>query len=345
MESIKSAYPEYRLYVSFFSPSGYEIQKNNTLLDCVFYLPADTKSNAEILLHLLNPIAVFFIKYEFWYHYLKACNNRSIPVLSISTILRPDQVFFKFYGGFYRKILNRFHHFFVQNNETLQLLEGVGHSNATLSGDTRFERVHAISKKHLELKLIEDFKGKNPLIVLGSIWKPDIDLWANFLNEHSELKYIIAPHNIAEVDIRNIEEKVKLRASRYSEAKNNLGDISVLIVDNIGMLSSLYFYADIAYVGGAFSEGLHNILEPATFGKPIIIGKDETNRKYHEVVSLLKEEGAFEIDNSVDLEKILHNLLSDQKLYNKASNASESFVLKNLGSTDIIMDKIKGILS
>jgi 3-deoxy-D-manno-octulosonic-acid transferase len=345
MESIKSSYPDYRLYVSFFSPSGYEIQKSNTLLDCVFYLPTDTKSNAEKLLHLLNPIAVFFIKYEFWYHYLKACNDRSIRVLSVSTILRPDQVFFKFYGGFYRKMLNRFHHFFVQNNETLELLESIDLTNATLSGDTRFDRVYAISKEHLKLKLIEDFKGKNTLLVLGSTWKTDIDLWINFLNKHSELKYIIAPHNIDETDIRYIEDKIKIRTARYSRAKNNLGDISVLIIDNIGMLSSLYYYADIAYVGGAFSEGLHNILEPATFGKPIIIGKAETNRKYREVVSLLKGGGAFEINNPGDLGKLIHDLLSDQKLFNRAGNASESFVRNNMGSTDIIMDELKGILS
>jgi len=345
MESIKSTYPEYLLYVSFFSPSGYEVQKNNSLVDCVFYLPADTRSNSEKLLRLLNPEAVFFIKYEFWYHYLNVCRKQNIPVFSISTILRPDQVFFRFYGGFYRKILTLIYHFFVQNEETLELLSKIGLTNATLSGDTRFDRVSTISMRQPSIKVIEDFKGKNSLIVLGSTWKQDIDLWIHYINNNRNLKFIIAPHNIREEDLKYIEENVTLSTLRYSLAENNFDSTSVLVIDNIGMLSSIYRCADITYVGGAFGEGLHNILEPATFGKPIIIGKAVTNKKYQEVSALIKEGGAFEVKNAGDLEILVNSFLSDKELYQRASKATKSYVQANLGSTDIIMKSLKSILS
>ena len=345
MEAIRSSFPRYRLYISFFSPSGYEVQQNNPIADCVFYLPADTRSNAEKLLNLLDPVAAFFIKYEFWYNYLKACQERNIPVFSISTILRPNQVFFKSYGGFYRKTLFMFQHFFVQNEETLELIRQIGLTNASLSGDTRFDRVNAILKKNKEFKAVEEFKGSKPLIVLGSTWKPDIELWSGYINQNDGLKYIIAPHNIEEGDLHHIEEKLLVNTLRYSRKEKSLDEITVLIIDNIGMLSALYRYADITYVGGAFSEGLHNILEPATYGKPIIIGKSRTNKKYREVVSLVEEGGAFEIAGSADLYDLMHGLLSNEELYTRACNASSAFVSNNLGSTDIIMKYLKSILS
>jgi 3-deoxy-D-manno-octulosonic-acid transferase len=345
MESIKTTFPDYLLYVSFFSPSGYEVQKSNTLADCIFYLPADTKLNSKKLMDFLNPEIVFFVKYEFWFHYLKTCYERNSPVISISNILRPDQVFFKSYGGFYLKILTLFHHFFVQNEETLELLARIGLTNATLSGDTRFDRVRAISKRHSGINEIEEFKGNTDLIVLGSTWKKDIDLWMHYINNNDRFKYIIAPHSIGEEDLRYIENKVKLNTIRFSSKEKNLDKMSVLLIDNIGMLSRIYRYADITYVGGAFGEGLHNILEPATFGKPIIIGKAVSNKKYQEVVDLMKEGGAFEVGNFRDLEKLMNDLSSDKELYKKAIEATKAYVDTNLGSTDIIMKKLKNILS
>jgi 3-deoxy-D-manno-octulosonic-acid transferase len=344
MESIKSSYPQYKIFVSFFSPSGYEVQKNNALLDCVFYLPSDSRSNSEKLLNLLNPVAVFFIKYEFWHHYVKACWIRNIPVFSISTILRPDQAFFKLFGGFYRRILIMFSHFFVQNEETMELLKGIEIGNATISRDTRFDRVYTILKKESSLKIIEDFKGTDTLIVLGSTWVPDINLWVPLINQSKKMKFIIAPHHVDSYNIQYIENKIKLNTIRYSRAGNDQGENSVLIIDNIGILSTVYKYAEISYVGGAFNEGLHNILEPATYGKPIIIGKSKTNKKFHEVISLVEEGGAFEVSNSADLGKIMYNLLSDKVFYDHTCNISKEYVKKNLGSTKIIMEHIKSIL-
>lgn len=345
MESIKSTYPEYLIYISFFSPSGYEIQKDHKVADCVFYLPADTRSNADRLLDLLDPNAVFFIKYEFWHHYMKACSDRNIPVFSISTILRPDQLFFKFYGGFYRKILTLFDHFFVQNVETKELLNGLGLTNITVSGDTRFDRVNTISKEQPNIEIIQNFKMNHDLVVLGSTWKQDIDLWSSYINMNNNLKFIIAPHNINEENLKYIEKKITSNSIRYSKSANNLENNSVLIIDNIGMLSAIYRYADITYVGGAFGEGLHNILEPATFGKPIIIGKAASNKKYHEVSALIKEGGAFEISNSSELKTIMHNLLSDSAFRQHVGKSSRDFVNANLGSTDKIMEEINSILS
>ena len=345
MESIKLTFPNYLLYVSFFSPSGYEIQKDHRIADCVFYLPADTRSNADRLLSLLEPNAVFFIKYEFWYHFLRACNDRNIPVFSISAILRPDQLFFKFYGGFYRKILTLFDHFFVQNMETKELLNGLGLTNVTISGDTRFDRVNAISKKQPNIKVIEDFTGNHNLIVLGSTWKQDIDLWSSYINKNNDVKFIIAPHNINEENLKYIGKKVRSNTLRYSKSEYNLKNSSVLIIDNIGMLSAIYRYADITYVGGAFGEGIHNTLEPATFGKPIIIGRAASNKKYQEVSALIKEGGAFEISNSKELETVMSNLLSDNTFRQQSGKSSRDFVNANLGSTDKIMGEINNILS
>ena len=345
IEAIKLTYPQYQLFVSFFSPSGFEYQKENPVVDGVFYLPADTKSNAKSLIDLLNPSVVFFIKYEYWYHYLNMCNEKDIPVISVSTILRPDQVFFKFYGSFYREMLKKFYFFFVQNQETLILLKSVGLENAIISGDTRFDRVNSILNKNTPLKFIDNFKGSDKLIVLGSTWRKDIDLWMDYINFSQNLKFIIAPHNISMDEIAYVEEKIKSKTLRYSNISNGVDNLNVLIIDNIGMLSSIYKYADITYVGGAFGEGLHNILEPATYSKPVIIGKGKLNKKYQEVQALLNAGGAFEIADSASLERVMKKLLTDEDFYSKASQACRSYVERNLGSADIILNHLKAILS
>jgi 3-deoxy-D-manno-octulosonic-acid transferase len=345
IEAIQEMYPQYQRFVSFFSPSGYEYQKDNPIADGIFYLPEDTESNAKSLLDVLNPTAVFFIKYEYWYHYLNACNQKDIPVFSVSTILRPDQVFFKFYGSFYRRMLSKFHFFFVQNEETLELLKSVGLENAIISGDTRFDRVNTILKKHTPLKFAEDFKGNSRLVVLGSTWSKDINLWIQYIKHHHDLKFVIAPHNISEEEITYIEEKIQVKTLRYSNIGNGLEDVQVLIIDNIGMLSSIYKYADITYVGGAFGEGLHNILEPATYGKPVIIGKGKLNKKYHEVQVLIKGGGAFEVSDPIMLKRVMDDLLMDEAFYTRACQASRSYVNENLGSTTAILENLKTILS
>lgn len=345
IEAIKLTYPQYQLFVSFFSPSGFEYQKENPYADGVFYLPADTKSNAKSLIDLLNPSAVFFIKYEYWYHYLNMCNEKDIPVISVSTILRPDQVFFKFYGSFYREMLRKFYFFFVQNQETLELLKSVGLENAIISGDTRIDRVNSILNMNTPIKFIDNFKGSDKLIVLGSTWRKDIDLWMDYINSSQNLKFIIAPHNISMEEIAYVEEKIKSTTLRYSNISNGVDDVNVLIIDNIGMLSSIYKYADITYVGGAFGEGLHNILEPATYSKPVIIGIGKLNKKYQEVQGLLNAGGAFEIADSASLERVMKKLLTDADFYSKASQACRSYVERNLGSADIIINHLKAILS
>jgi 3-deoxy-D-manno-octulosonic-acid transferase len=345
IEKIKEKFPHFQLFISFFSPSGFEHQRNNSIADGVFYLPADTRSNARSLLELLDPIAVFFIKYEFWYNYLKTCNDKKIPVFSVSTILRPDQVFFKFYGSLYREMLRKFNYFFVQNQETLDLLKSIGLENAIVSGDTRFDRVDAILKKKTSIIPIEKFAGDSRLIVLGSTWKKDIDLWMHYINQSNDLKFIIAPHNITEEEISYIEERIQLEMTRYSNIREDMDKVPVLIIDNIGMLSTIYKYAYITYVGGAFGEGLHNILEPATFGKPVIFGKDKLNEKYHEVRALITRGGAYEVANPKELEHVMNDLLRDVAFYKESCQASRSYIVENLGSADAILENIKTYLS
>ncbi len=345
IERINETFPDYQLFVSFFSPSGFEYQKDNPLADGVFYLPADTKSNARLLIELLNPTAVFFIKYEFWFHYLNTCSEKDIPVFSVSTILRSDQVFFKFYGSFYRHILQKFNYFFVQNQETRDLLKSIGIENAIITGDTRFDRVEAILKKQTPLIPIEKFAGDSRLIVLGSTWIKDIDLWVPFINQGHNLKFIIAPHNIREEEISYIEGTIDLEVIRYSNIHDQHNKVPVLIVDNVGMLSTIYKYAHITYVGGAFGEGLHNILEPATYGRPVIVGKSKLNKKYQEVQVLISRGGAFEVASPKELEYLMNDLLHDDAFYSESCRASRTYVIENLGSTDTILENVKTYLS
>jgi 3-deoxy-D-manno-octulosonic-acid transferase len=345
IEKINKTFPDYQLFVSFFSPSGFEYQKDNPLADGVFYLPADTRSNAGLLVEILNPTAVFFIKYEFWFHYLNACKEKDIPLFSVSTILRPDQVFFKFYGSFYRQILRRFNFFFVQNQETLDLLKNIGLKNAMITGDTRFDRVEAILKKQTSIIPLEKFAGDSRLIVLGSTWTKDIDLWMNFINQDHNLKFIIAPHNIKEEEISYIEKRIDLNVIRYGNIQDDQKKALVLIVDNVGMLSTIYKYAHITYVGGAFGEGLHNILEPATYGKPVIVGKSKLNKKYEEVQALISRGGAFEVANPEELGDLMNSLLRNKAFYSESCQASRTYVVENLGSTNAILEKVKTYLS
>ncbi len=341
MESLKKN-NKVKIFVSFFSSSGYEVKENDNLLDGVFYLPSDTKPNAKKLISILRPEIAIFVKYEFWYHFFHECRGNHIPVISISTILRPGQFFFKSYGAFYRNTLKLIDAFYVQNLQTERLLQELGISKVVLSGDTRFDRVSEISKRRQKIPSIEKFKEGKKLVVLGSTWKPDIDLWASFINEYKQdYKYIIAPHQIEEDNLKYIERIIDRAEVRFSRIDiNSINEYDVLIIDNIGLLSSLYYYGFVNYVGGAFIGGLHNILEPAIYGAPVLFGKHKSNGKYQEVADLLNLHGGIEIANSRDLALTMKKLTDNASLYQRMSNQAKRYVELNTGATDKIIDSL-----
>lgn len=347
IERFKDEYPEYEIFLTFFSPSGYEVRKDYSLADYVFYLPLDSAENARKFIDLVNPGIAFFVKYEFWYFYLYELKKRSIPVFSISAIFRSDQLFFKSYGGFYRDILQFFDHIFVQDRNSKLLLQELGIENVTVSGDTRFDRVNALRTSFKKIPLVEEFKDDKPIVVVGSSWKEDLEVLIPFINNNIfGLKFIIAPHEIHKDNIKAIQLSLKKPNIRYSEAlalsDHSLSSYNVLIIDNIGLLSSLYHYGEYAYIGGSFGEGLHNILEPSTFGIPVIFG-DKNYAKFKEAKELISAGGALAIGN----ERELHNafqLLADKKHLQKAGKTNADYVLANIGATDQILKYCKHVL-
>ena len=346
MESIRKNWEGYKIYVSFFSSSGYEVRKDDPLLDAVFYLPADTKENARELVSLLKPEVAIFVKYEFWYYFFEACNKYHIPVISISTVLRPDQVFFKFYGKFYQDILRRVDAYFVQDNQTFQLLRDIGIRQIEITGDTRFDRVIKIRSDRASVPVIDEFVAGRRLIILGSTWKPDIDLWKSYINRNREqYKYLIAPHHIDEGNLSYIENHISLKTVRFTQLNsNNFRDSEVMIMDQIGLLSSLYFYGYVNYVGGSFSEGLHNLLEPAVFGTPVLLGKDKTNKKYLEAAGLIEAGGAFEVSNTEELAAIMGKLCRESSFYQEAGEKSRTFVESRAGATGKIVNSLRSVI-
>ncbi len=347
MESIRENWEGYKIYVSFFSSSGYEVRKNDPLLDAVFYLPADTQENARKLVTILKPEAAIFVKYEFWYYFFKACNENNIPLISISTILRPEQLFFKFYGKFYRDILKRVDVYFVQDEQTFQLLHDIGIRGVEITGDTRFDRVVKIRSDRNSVPLIEKFTDDRHLVILGSTWKPDIDLWKSYINDNREkYRYLIAPHHIDEGNLRYIESQISLNAIRYTKHNHHdIRNIEVMIMDHIGLLSSLYYYGYINYVGGSFSEGLHNVLEPAVFGTPVLLGKYKSNKKYLEAAGLIEAGGAFEVSNPGELLQIMAELSGTSFIYQEACRKSRLFVESHAGATGKIVTSLRSILN
>ena len=347
IEAIKLNHPDVKIYISFFSSSGYDVRKTFPLAELVFYLPSDSEKNAEILFNSLEPNLVIFVKYEFWFYYIRMANKRKSPVVSISTILRPDQLFFRSYGGFYRKILKMFDRYFVQNQNTLDLLNGLGIRKAEISGDTRFDRVRQICSNPKNIHDADKFSHGKDVVILGSTWPGDIDVIRHYINKNPlNLKYIIAPHNVLEQEIRNLEKDLSLQSIRFSDSDGqDLSKYDVLIIDNIGMLSSLYQYGKLAYIGGAFRGGLHNILEAATFGLPVIFGKHKNNSKFQEAIDLIRIKGAFAIQSAGEFEEIIHKLFTDPEIYSKASRACSTYVIENSGATTKIMKYISTILS
>ena len=337
MEQVKISHPNEKIIVTFFSPSGYEIRKNTALADYVFYLPADTRRNARRFLDLINPKFAIFTKYEYWYHYFKELNNRNIRLLMISAIFREDQVFFKQYGGFFRSILKNVSFFFTQNNESVHMLKWIGITNAGLAGDTRFDRVVELPKQHKDIPEVQRFVGKDSVLVAGSTWQPDELLLKDLLDKNKDLKAIIAPHEIHQEHINQIL-KLFPHALLFSKF-NTYTDQQIaasrqLIIDNIGMLSSLYYYGRIAYIGGGFGAGIHNTLEAATYGMPVIFGPKY--EKFQEAIDLLELGAGFSIANEKELNEVYQALSNSEKLL-KASLAAKNYVQQRSGATQIIM--------
>ncbi|WP_347050527.1 3-deoxy-D-manno-octulosonic acid transferase [Flavobacterium olei] len=338
IEKIKEKYPSHKIIVTFFSPSGYEVRKNNTVADVTIYLPLDTKNNAKRFLKAVHPELAFFIKYEFWLNYLNELEKNKIPTYLISGIFRDNQVFFKWYGGFYRKALTAFTYFFVQNEKSKEKVESLGFQNVIVSGDTRFDRVNAILERDNSLDYIEIFKNNQPVIVFGSSWPKDEALITEFINQADEnVKFIIAPHNIKPDQISDLQSKITKSSVLFSEKDNkNLSQYNVFIIDTIGLLTKIYSYGTIAYVGGGFGNpGIHNILEPATFGIPIVIGPNYSN--FAEAVSLVELKGCVVISDFQELKTAFDQLLTDKLFYKEKSEICRSFIQNNKGATETIM--------
>lgn len=341
IEQIKIKFPEHKIVVTFFSPSGYEVRKNNTVADLTIYLPLDTKHNAQLFVELVHPEMVFFIKYEFWPNYLNELKKRTIKTYLISGIFRENQDFFKGYGGFYRNALNTFDYFFVQNENSKKLLQSIGFSNVKISGDTRFDRVVSILERDNSLDFIEQFKDQKTTIVIGSSWPKDESLLVNYINSASaDLKFIIASHNIHKPEIDKLQTLITKKTILYSEKENqNLNEFQIFIIDTIGILTKIYSYADIAYVGGGFGNpGVHNILEPATFGVPIVIGPNYSH--FAEATALVHQGGCVSISNQKELNEAFDNLISNEDVRHEKGHICETFVQMNKGATVTILKNI-----
>lgn len=341
MEKIKKQYPNHKIVVTFFSPSGYEVRKNNSIADVTVYLPLDTKSNAQKFLKLVHPDLVFFIKYEYWPNYLNELKKLNVKTYLISGIFRENQAFFKWYGGFYRKALTTFDFFFVQNESSKKLLQSLGITNVKISGDTRFDRVVAILERDNSLDFIKQFKDNTTTIVIGSSWPKDESLLVNYINQTVEkVKFIIAPHNIKTEQIQELKNSISKKTILFSEKENTtLSNFDVLIVDTIGILTKIYSYADIAYVGGGFGNpGVHNILEPATFGIPIIVGPNFSH--FAEATALVHQEGCVSISNQNELNDAFSNMISNDAIRHEKGHICSTFVQMNKGATDVILRHI-----
>ena len=339
IESIKKEMPGMKIIVTFFSPSGYEIRKNYGQADIVCYLPSDTPGNAEKFVSLLKPELVIFVKYEFWNNYISAVNNQGIPLLLISAIFREEQIFFRWYGGFFRKILKKFSHVFVQDQKSAEMLGSIGISNVTVAGDTRFDRVLEIAASAKSIPQIESFRGNEKLFLAGSSWKPDEEIISRYINEYSDrMKWIFAPHKIERENIERLIKLFRVKCVKFSEYNEGGKDARVMIIDNIGMLSSAYRYAYVAAVGGGFGKGIHNILEPACWGIPVMFGPN--HEKFREAVDLISLEGAKPYGNYDEFKSGLEDLISDEKLYAKSGQSAGKYVRENAGATRKIMEWI-----
>ncbi|MCK0130251.1 3-deoxy-D-manno-octulosonic acid transferase [Flavobacteriaceae bacterium F08102] len=345
MEACKKNFPKTQIALSFFSPSGYEIQKNYPIADVVVYLPLDTIHQSKKFIAAVKPTVAIFIKYEFWPNYLAELKSQKIKTILISGIFRPSQPFFKPYGKWMRKSLTTFDHFFVQNQSSKALLSSIGIDRVTLSGDTRFDRVFAITQDNIEFEEIARFKGSCKLLVAGSTWPKDEELLIEYINNTQDpsQKFIIAPHNIKSEGIAQFADRLKKKTGLFSNKTLNLNKCEVLIIDSIGLLSKLYKYADIAYVGGGFGTGIHNVLEPATFGVPICIGP--AYKKFNEAIELVNLKACVVITNYPELQENLDTLFNNDLLRKETGKIAANYVQSNLGATQIAMSYLSQELS
>lgn len=339
IEEIRKQRPGFKILLTFFSPSGYEIRKNYPGADCICYLPADTPANASEFLSLAHPDMAIFVKYEFWNNHITQLYSRNIPIYLISAIFRPDQHFFKWYGSFFRGMLRKFEKIYVQDKASINLLAGIGITNVIKAGDTRFDRVVQIAANAKDIGQISSFAKGEKLFLAGSSWKPDEEIIARYINLNpGKMKWIFAPHEIDEANISRIEKLFNTSCVRFSRFTEADSDARVMIIDNIGMLSSAYRYAYIAAVGGGFGKGIHNILEPACWGIPVLMGP--RHEKFREALELIKTNGGMSFDSFETFKEILDELLDDEAFYLRSAKTASIYVNENTGATEILLGEI-----
>jgi 3-deoxy-D-manno-octulosonic-acid transferase len=341
MEQLRREHPEYKILLTFFSPSGYEVRKNYEGADIICYLPLDTILNARRFLRTIRPVMAFFIKYEFWYNYLHILRHRGVPVYSVSSIFRPGQVFFRWYGKQYSRVLKCFTHFFVQNEVSRELLSTIGIDNVTVVGDTRFDRVLQIKEAAKQLPVVEQFKGNSKCFIAGSSWQPDEEIFIPWLNEHKDWKVVIAPHVIGEDHLQQIEKMLEGRkVVRYTEAtEENVKGAEVLIVNCFGLLSSIYHYADVTYVGGGFGVGIHNTLEAAVWDVPVFFGPN--NQRFQEAQGLKNCGGGLEIANADDFLRYMKGFEEHPELMKELGEKAGQYVASLAGATQKVLSFVK----
>lgn len=340
MENLRKTEPGTKILLTFFSPSGYEIRKNYKGADYVMYLPSDTRRNAIRFIDRFRPDAAVFIKYEFWYHYLHELYKRQIPVYLISAIFHPNQPFFKNWGSLHRQMLKFFKVLFVQDGQSVQLLESIGIKNARLTGDTRFDRVKQIANAAQDIERVALFCGEQPAVVCGSTWPPDEELLTGYINQYTgNYKWILTPHEIGENHIKTILDKCQKKIVRYTDEKADFANSEVLIIDCIGLLSAIYRYGKIAYIGGGFGVGIHNTLEAAVYGIPVVFGPKY--QKFNEAISLIREGGAFSIKDGNELKEVLNSLTQSPAIAEAAGQKALDYVNSQLGATEIICKELQ----
>ena len=336
MERLRREHPEYKILLTFFSPSGYEVRKNYEGADIICYLPLDTPINAIRFLRLVRPVMAYFIKYEFWYNYLHILKYRHVPAYSVSSIFRPDQIFFKWYAKKYAGVLHCITHFFVQNEQSKELLAKIGITDVTISGDTRFDRVLQIMEQSKHLPSGEAFKQDHHVFVAGSSWSPDEDIFIRFFNEHPEWKLIIAPHVIGNDHLQQILSKLNRKTVRYTEATTETAaEAQCLIIDCFGLLSSIYHYGEVAYVGGGFGVGIHNVLEAAVWNVPVFFGPN--NKRFQEAQQLLASGGGVEITDYDSFATAMLRFMSDPEWLRQCGNKAGEYVKSKAGATNIVL--------
>ena len=342
LEHVRKHQPETKIVVTFFSPSGYEIRKNTPLADAVYYLPLDTAANARAFIEAINPSVAVFTKYEYWYHYFNQLHKKQVPLYVISGIFRPGQVFFKWYGGLHRRMLGFVTYFFVQDTASKELLQTVDVSNVEVSGDTRFDRVWATAQHPTALPIIRQFKNDHKLFIAGSTWPEDEALVAALVKDYADWKFIFAPHEIGEEKISKLIDLLPLnsviRYSRIADNQLSLNNYQTLIIDNIGMLSSLYQYADVAFIGGGFGVGIHNTLEAAAFGLPVMFGPKYD--KFKEAKDLINIKGGYSINDEPELKATVAYVTEDIQRYDTVCQVVRDYVKENTGATKTIADHI-----